>query len=296
MADHLLPSEPGKQPSLLSAEITDEMARLSLHDQLITKGMGGLFVEHDNQLPSTIKRVLDIGCGPGNWALSVARSYPTLTVTGLDISPTKLAFAQRRAQEEGQRNIAFVEANAREKLPFPDGAFDLVNGRFMAHFIQRDLWPSILGEIYRVTAPGGIVRLTEADSNGDTNSLAMQKLFDLAYQKFNHLGFGFSPNSSNLGITHVLKGLLCDVGYDPIYLRPHALNLSHGTALHAVQYHYYLSELKALEVLFLKTGATDAERFQTMANALLDEMRSEGFFSIWILLTAWGYKPASAPR
>src|SRR5690348_9670315 len=128
MSEHLLPSEPNKQPLLLSPAITDEMARLSLHGRLITKGMGGLFPEHDNQLPSSVKRVLDVGCGPGDWALSVARTYPSITVIGLDISQTKLLFAQKRAEEEGQKNIAFVTSDARKKLPFLDGAFDLVNG------------------------------------------------------------------------------------------------------------------------------------------------------------------------
>ena len=45
-----------------------EMARLMDQDRLITKGMGGLFPERDDELAG-IRRILDIGCGPevGLW-------------------------------------------------------------------------------------------------------------------------------------------------------------------------------------------------------------------------------------
>ena len=44
---------------------------LRLIGPLLTEGMGGLFSERDDNLLG-IKAVLDLGCGPGDWVISVA--------------------------------------------------------------------------------------------------------------------------------------------------------------------------------------------------------------------------------
>jgi tRNA G46 methylase TrmB len=49
-------------------------ARLMIQDRLLTKGMGGLFPERADL--SNLHRILDIGCGPGAWALDMADAYP----------------------------------------------------------------------------------------------------------------------------------------------------------------------------------------------------------------------------
>src|SRR5690242_12263475 len=95
---------------ILDPENTAEMARLSIQDRLVTKSMGGTFSEHENQLPSDIKRILDVGCGPGGWVMDVAYEYPDVQVVGLDISRTMIAYAKARAQAEGRNNAGFLVA------------------------------------------------------------------------------------------------------------------------------------------------------------------------------------------
>lgn len=71
--------------------------------------------------------VLDIGCGPGTTSLGAAdRTGPGGRVTGVDISPTLLTVARRRA--EGRTNLGFVEADA-QTHPFAPAAADLILSR-----------------------------------------------------------------------------------------------------------------------------------------------------------------------
>lgn len=66
-------------------------------------------------------RVLDIGCGYGAVARSIANHVPEAKVTGIDIEPANVA--QARAAENPP-NLDFVEGDATEA--FPDGEWDVV--------------------------------------------------------------------------------------------------------------------------------------------------------------------------
>ncbi len=50
-----------------------EMIRLMIQDSLMTTGMGGPLTEQAN--PTSLHRVLDIGCGSGGWILEAADRY-----------------------------------------------------------------------------------------------------------------------------------------------------------------------------------------------------------------------------
>ena len=63
--------------------------------------------------PMPGERVLDVGCGAGVTSFAAARLVgPEGSVVGLDISPTMLAVASRRAEESGLTNVSFLCADA----------------------------------------------------------------------------------------------------------------------------------------------------------------------------------------
>jgi 2-polyprenyl-3-methyl-5-hydroxy-6-metoxy-1,4-benzoquinol methylase len=66
-------------------------------------------------------RVLDIGCGYGAVARSIARHVPEAAVTGVDIEPLNVAQAR---SADNPSNLTFVEGDATEA--FPEGAWDVV--------------------------------------------------------------------------------------------------------------------------------------------------------------------------
>jgi SAM-dependent methyltransferase len=98
-------------------------------------------------------RVLDVACGSGNLAIPAARAGAI--VTGVDIAPNLLEQARARAAAEGL-TIKFDEGDA-EKLPYADGAFDVVVTMFGAMFAPR---PELVSaELVRVTVPGGTIAM-----------------------------------------------------------------------------------------------------------------------------------------
>jgi len=72
------------------------------------------------------KKVLDIGCGPGEFSLRVGRIAKS--VTGIDTSKVALKFAKRNLASSGFKNVTF-RYGAAGRLPFRDESFDLVYSR-----------------------------------------------------------------------------------------------------------------------------------------------------------------------
>ena len=69
------------------------------------------------------KRVLDVGCGDGRFALGVAPFASS--VDGLDPDAEAIATARKTARKAGVRNAHFA-VGAAQRLSYPDAAFDVV--------------------------------------------------------------------------------------------------------------------------------------------------------------------------
>ncbi len=105
------------------------------------------------------ERVLDIGCGAGTDTLVAAQMVgPGGSVTAIDMTPEMLAKARAAAAEMGATNVTFVESEA-ERLPSPDGSFDVVISNGVIDLIpDKD---AVFSEIYRVLAPGGRIQIAD---------------------------------------------------------------------------------------------------------------------------------------
>lgn len=99
---------------------------------------------------------LDLGCGPGELTVEVAKAAENLEMTGLDIEPEGIDLAEQYTKEqEGSvaRRLHWVAADV-HSLPFPDNSFDIVMSRGSI-FFWRDQ-ATALREIMRVLRPGGV--------------------------------------------------------------------------------------------------------------------------------------------
>src|ERR1700737_5019143 len=103
---------------LFETENATEVARLLERNAFFHQAMGGVFPERANL--DGITRILDVGCGPGGWAVDVAHSYPSREVVGIDISDTMLLSARNEAQKHALKNVEFIKMNALQRLEFPD--------------------------------------------------------------------------------------------------------------------------------------------------------------------------------
>ena len=95
------------------------------------------------------RRVLDVGCGDGEFALELAKRGAV--VTGIDASAAMIDAAKRRATQHNV-DITFQVGTA-EQLPFSAEYFDVVTAITILCFVD-DAAP-VFREIARVLRPGG---------------------------------------------------------------------------------------------------------------------------------------------
>jgi SAM-dependent methyltransferase len=102
------------------------------------------------------RRVLDLACGPGTVVAELVHRSGG-SVVAIDCSRIALA-----AQPERLAGAAAVCGRA-ERLPFADGAFDLVFCQFALMWLDV---AAVVREVRRVLAPGGALAAIEPDYGG----------------------------------------------------------------------------------------------------------------------------------
>jgi ubiquinone/menaquinone biosynthesis C-methylase UbiE len=95
------------------------------------------------------KRILDLGCGTGNYAIELARRGAI--VTGIDASMDMLDTAMEKAKAAGLQ-IAFLEGRA-EEMPLKAGSFDALVSVTACEFFGDMRMAA--GEMKRVIKPDG---------------------------------------------------------------------------------------------------------------------------------------------
>jgi SAM-dependent methyltransferase len=96
------------------------------------------------------QRVLELGCGSGDYTVVLARRGAQ--VVAIDLAPSALVITQRRAQASGVADRVRVALMPAETLSLPDATFDWVVGFGLLHHTE----PAALApEVRRVLRPGG---------------------------------------------------------------------------------------------------------------------------------------------
>jgi ubiquinone/menaquinone biosynthesis C-methylase UbiE len=134
---------------------TDNM--LDFQHFIVRRVLGG---NHQSPLRQP-RAILDAGCGTGRWVIEMAAEFPHASVIGLDIVPPASVAPLLTSLGPLASNVSFVAADLLQALPFADDSFDYVHQQLMYDDLPAHQWPSILGELVRVTRPGGWVECIE---------------------------------------------------------------------------------------------------------------------------------------
>lgn len=123
----------------------------------------------------TVPSVLDVGCGTGMLSERLLGAFPSCHLAGVDLSPAMVERA--RARLAGRAEVREADA---ERLPFHDGAFDLVvcNDSFH-HYPDPD---RAAFQMWRVLRKGGALVL------GDVWQPAPARAVMNAWMPFSHEG------------------------------------------------------------------------------------------------------------
>lgn len=95
--------------------------------------------------------VLELGCGTGSLALSMARHAGH--IHGLDISAEMLRIADQKRQAGGIANVSFRQGTLDADLPFPRESFDSVWAYSILHLVPDRR--RVLQTLFDLLEPGG---------------------------------------------------------------------------------------------------------------------------------------------
>lgn len=231
-----------------------ELVRLLNLDRAITASMGGpLAGGIANHSP--LRHMLDLACGPGGWVIDAAFALrgQEVEVAGVDISEPMIEYANALARTQLRTNASFEVMDITQPLTFADGAFDVINARFLAGVLRgRAQWEALLADCVRLLRPGGMIRLVESDGVVVTTSTSLARLQNQLTRSMHARGYGFSSDEGlTLGITPVLPHLLRGAGFEQIHLTPFVFDGSHPdgawmACLRLCEFTYYLAHQQRL--------------------------------------------------
>lgn len=103
-------------------------------------------------------RALDICCGPGHLAITLARELKLDELIGVDLSEPMVQVAASNARERGLPQVSFRTGDATQLVDFANDHFDLTTMMDAAHHMSNiEVLRKVLEEMDRVTRPDGLV-------------------------------------------------------------------------------------------------------------------------------------------
>ncbi|MBY5333158.1 class I SAM-dependent methyltransferase [Rhizobium leguminosarum] len=113
------------------------------------------------------ERVLDVGCGTGSLAFTLAETPGLQEIAAVDYSPVFVEAATRRNTDP---RVTIRQADACV-LPFEDNRFDRAMSLLVLHFVPEA--GKAVSEMRRVVRPGGVVAAAVWDHYGGMSGMRM---------------------------------------------------------------------------------------------------------------------------
>jgi tRNA (cmo5U34)-methyltransferase len=101
------------------------------------------------------QRLLDIGCGAGNYSLRLMAELPIEQITLVDLSPNMVARACERIHAQRPVFLNPMVADIRDVELHPAEHDIAVAAAVLHHLRAEDEWRSVFSAIYKTLAPGG---------------------------------------------------------------------------------------------------------------------------------------------
>lgn len=106
-------------------------------------------------------KLLDIGCGAGNYTLKMLEKLPHLSATLLDLSGPMIERASERVAGKHEVAIKTIQGDIRE-IDFSDNEFDIILASAVLHHLRTDdEWVSVFSKLHRILRPGGSVWISD---------------------------------------------------------------------------------------------------------------------------------------
>lgn len=258
---------------------------LDFQHYLVRRILGG-----NHQAPLQNPRmILDVGCGTGRWAVEMAAEFPGLRVVALDLVQPDRADAILAPLGPLAANVAFVEVDARQGLPFVDGSFDHAHLRLLYSELPGASYPALIRELARVVRPGGWVECIEPGETvydpGPAYLLTNRWIGELCRSR------GLDPD-----LGPKLKYLLRDAGL--VQVTERAVPSFPDVTLTRERRLWLAQALGVLQGVFrdpiIAAGIASQTEYDNALVALRDEFEQGRYANSDLLFVALGQRPSAA--
>ncbi|KAI8349586.1 hypothetical protein B0O80DRAFT_417525 [Mortierella sp. GBAus27b] len=272
--------------------------RITDQHYLMKDVMGG---NYHVPMDLTFKRVLENGCGAGDWTLDMASELPEADfvaipqimytnpdadMSGATPSRPRGLLGADQSQQQGtdpgssaatsKRAVATVRPSIRPRncdfypdvpinsLPYPDDSFDFVYQRRQCVVLLAKEWRPTVSELYRVLKPGGWVQILEPD-------LFLRGGGDLCqfagrYTVGMFEGTGRSPN-----VIHELKPLLESAGFVNVEVKIFSIPLGWGGVIGQAMLVNQKQFVNEMEPIYVRQGHGTSAEYQGLIKTIFDE-------------------------
>lgn len=128
----------------------DRVAKQYEKVAIIQQEIGQRLFERLDYLKITPNRVLDLGCGVGQFSQALKKRYPKAQIVGVDLSLQMLSMS--KSKQRWRSKWALVGGDIAE-LPFANESFDLVFSNQAIHWVDKT--DKLFSELHRIMAVNG---------------------------------------------------------------------------------------------------------------------------------------------
>lgn len=185
-----------------------EQTRLSIIHQIYLILLEGSITKAP--IGPEIRRILDVGTGPGHWAIEIGERYPNSTIIATDIGvfdggPGRVSIS----------NVQFQLGDAEDEWTFRE-PFDLVHIRGMSGAFHD--WGRVYRQAFDLLVPEGYIEVADADPTVDT--LKFPKGANTSYYDIFTAALESSVDSTGFAPphNHFVPSLLTSLGFQDVQL------------------------------------------------------------------------------
>lgn len=168
------------------------------------------------------RRLLDIGCGAGNYSIKMLQALPDLNVDLVDLSQPMLA---RAAQRVGAATNGWVVTHQADIREFDLGRshFDIIMAAAVFHHLRTDdEWRSVFAKCFRALRPGGSFWISDMVEHANPTVQSIMKarygeyLCALKGDEYRETVFGYIEKEDTPRPLQFQLDLLREVGFSSV--------------------------------------------------------------------------------
>jgi tRNA (cmo5U34)-methyltransferase len=171
-----------------------------------------------------IQRILDIGCGAGNNTIKLSEYVSPFNCDLVDLSLPMLERAKERISKVNTGSIRIFQGDFRD-VDLPEQSYDVILAAAVLHHLRdEEDWESAFRKIYRLTANGGSVWITDLVSHEteSVQSLMWERyaeyLCSVGGESYKNTVFSYIEEEDSPKPVTYQMDLLRKVGFDTVEL------------------------------------------------------------------------------